>query len=162
EGGQATVLDVDHGTYPFVTSSNPTAGGASVGAGIGPTRFTRTIGIVKAYTTRVGAGPFPTALFDEMGEQLPTTGAEFAVISERLRRTHWCDPVMARHAAMINRFTDYSVTKLDLVTDIVQIPVCVAYDDDGVRHEAMPMTQTDFHHSTPIYEYLPRWHEDIS
>lgn len=162
EGGQATFLDVDHGTYPFVTSSNPTAGGASVGAGIGPTRFTRTIGIVKAYTTRVGAGPFPTELFDEMGEQLRTTGGEFGVNTGRPRRTGWYDAVMARHAAMINGFTDYFVTKLDVLTGIDQIPVCVAYDVDGVRHDAMPMTQTDFHHAKPIYEYFPGWTEDIS
>ena len=162
EGGQATYLDVDHGTYPFVTSSNPTAGGAAVGAGIGPTRFSRTIGIVKAYTTRVGAGPFPTELFDEMGEQLRTTGGEFGVNTGRPRRTGWYDAVMARHASRINGFTDYFVTKLDVLTGLEEIPVCVAYDVDGVRHDEMPMTQTEFHHAKPIYETFPGWSEDIS
>ncbi|HRO93778.1 adenylosuccinate synthase, partial [Citricoccus sp.] len=164
EGGQATYLDVDHGTYPFVTSSNPTAGGASVGAGIGPTRFTRTIGIVKAYTTRVGSGPFPTELFDEdgMGTRLRTVGGEFGVNTGRPRRTGWYDAVMARHATRINGFTDYFVTKLDVLTGIEQIPVCVAYEVDGVRHDDMPMTQTEFHHAQPVYEYFDGWTEDIS
>jgi adenylosuccinate synthase len=164
EGGQATYLDVDHGTYPFVTSSNPTAGGASVGAGIGPTRFTRTIGIIKAYTTRVGAGPFPTELFDEdgMGTRLRTVGGEFGVNTGRPRRTGWYDAVMARHATRINGFTDYFLTKLDVLTGIEQIPVCVAYDVDGVRHDEMPMTQTEFHHAQPVFEYFDGWTEDIS
>ena len=162
EGGQATFLDVDHGTYPFVTSSNPTAGGASVGSGIGPTRITRSIGIIKAYTTRVGAGPFPTELFDEMGEQLRTVGGEFGVNTGRPRRTGWYDAVMARHASRINGFTDYFLTKLDVLTGIEQIPVCVAYEVDGVRHDEMPMTQTEFHHAKPVYEYFPGWTEDIS
>ena len=162
EGGQATYLDVDHGTYPFVTSSNPTAGGAAVGAGIGPTRFSRTIGIVKAYTTRVGAGPFPTELFDEMGEQLRTTGGEFGVNTGRPRRTGWYDAVMAHYAARINGFTDYFLTKLDVLTGIEKIPVCVAYEVDGVRHDRMPMTQTEFHHAKPVYEHFDGWTEDIS
>jgi adenylosuccinate synthase len=164
EGGQATYLDVDHGTYPFVTSSNPTAGGASVGAGIGPTRFTRTIGIIKAYTTRVGAGPFPTELFDEdgMGTRLRTVGGEFGVNTGRPRRTGWYDAVMARYATRINGFTDYFLTKLDVLTGIEQIPVCVAYDVDGVRHDEMPMTQTEFHHAQPVFEYFDGWTEDIS
>ncbi|MFE7631512.1 adenylosuccinate synthase [Kocuria sp. NPDC057446] len=162
EGGQATFLDVDHGTYPFVTSSNPTAGGASVGSGIGPTRITRAIGIIKAYTTRVGAGPFPTELFDEMGEQLRTTGGEFGVNTGRPRRTGWYDAVMARHASRINGFTDYFLTKLDVLTGIEQIPVCVAYDVDGVRHDEMPMTQTEFHHAKPIFEHFEGWEETIT
>ncbi|MFC7401417.1 adenylosuccinate synthase [Citricoccus sp. GCM10030269] len=164
EGGQATYLDVDHGTYPFVTSSNPTAGGASVGAGIGPTRFTRTIGIIKAYTTRVGAGPFPTELFDDdgMGARLRTVGGEFGVNTGRARRTGWYDAVMARYATRINGFTDYFLTKLDVLTGIEQIPVCVAYNVDGVRHDEMPMTQTDFHHAEPVFEHFEGWTEDIS
>ncbi|MFI7493904.1 adenylosuccinate synthase [Kocuria sp. M4R2S49] len=162
EGGQATFLDVDHGTYPFVTSSNPTAGGASVGSGIGPTRITRAIGIIKAYTTRVGAGPFPTELFDEMGEQLRTTGGEFGVNTGRPRRTGWYDAVMARHASRINGFTDYFLTKLDVLTGIERIPVCVAYDVDGVRHDEMPMTQTEFHHAEPIFEHFDGWEENIT
>jgi adenylosuccinate synthase len=162
EGGQATFLDVDHGTYPFVTSSNPTAGGASVGSGIGPTRITRAIGIIKAYTTRVGAGPFPTELFDAMGEQLRTTGGEFGVNTGRPRRTGWYDAVMARHASRINGFTDYFLTKLDVLTGIERIPVCVAYDVDGVRHDEMPMTQTEFHHAKPVFEHFDGWEEDIT
>ncbi|MEX5300158.1 adenylosuccinate synthase [Kocuria sp. CPCC 205292] len=162
EGGQATFLDVDHGTYPFVTSSNPTAGGASVGSGIGPTRITRAIGIIKAYTTRVGAGPFPTELFDEMGEQLRTTGGEFGVNTGRPRRTGWYDAVMARHASRINGFTDYFLTKLDVLTGIERIPVCVAYDVDGVRHDEMPMTQTEFHHAEPVFEHFDGWTENIT
>jgi adenylosuccinate synthase len=162
EGGQATFLDVDHGTYPFVTSSNPTAGGASVGSGIGPTRITRAIGIIKAYTTRVGAGPFPTELFDEMGERLRTTGGEFGVNTGRPRRTGWYDAVMARHASRINGFTDYFLTKLDVLTGIERIPVCVAYDVDGVRHDEMPMTQTEFHHARPIFEHFDGWEENIT
>jgi len=162
EGGQATFLDVDHGTYPFVTSSNPTAGGASVGSGIGPTRITRSVGIIKAYTTRVGAGPFPTELFDEMGIYLQKTGGEFGVNTGRPRRCGWYDAVLARHASRVNGFTDYFVTKLDVLTGIEQIPVCVAYDVDGVRFDEMPMTQTDFHHAKPIFEYFDGWTEDIT
>ncbi len=162
EGGQATFLDVDHGTYPFVTSSNPTAGGASVGSGIGPTRISRAVGIIKAYTTRVGAGPFPTELFDDMGIYLQTTGGEFGVNTGRPRRCGWYDAVLARHASRVNGFTDYFVTKLDVLTGIDSIPVCVAYDVDGVRHDEMPMTQTEFHHAKPIFEYFPGWTEDIT
>jgi adenylosuccinate synthase len=162
EGGQATFLDVDHGTYPFVTSSNPTAGGASVGSGIGPTRIQRSIGIVKAYTTRVGAGPFPTELFDEMGDRLRETGGEYGVNTGRPRRTGWYDAVLARYAARVNGFTDYFLTKLDVLTGLDRIPVCVAYDVDGVRHDEVPMTQSDFHHAKPIFEYFDGWTEDIS
>src|SRR6478672_9319899 len=155
-------LVIDHGTYPFVTSSNPTAGGASVGSGIGPTRISRSIGIIKAYTTRVGAGPFPTELFDEMGMYLQKTGGEFGVNTGRPRRCGWYDAVLARHASRVNGFTDYFVTKLDVLTGIEQIPVCVAYDVDGVRHDEMPMTQTEFHHAKPIFEYFEGWTEDIT
>ncbi|MCT1689994.1 adenylosuccinate synthase [Brevibacterium sp. p3-SID960] len=162
EGGQATMLDVDHGTYPFVTSSNPSAGGAVIGAGIGPTRITRVIGIVKAYTTRVGAGPFPTELFDEMGVRLQKTGGEYGVNTGRPRRCGWYDAVIARYAARVNGFTDYVLTKLDVLTGIEEIPVCVAYEIDGVRHDEMPASQSDFHHATPIFETFPGWDEDIS
>ncbi len=162
EGGQATMLDVDHGTYPFVTSSNPTAGGACVGAGIGPTRINRVVGIVKAYTTRVGAGPFPTELFDDMGERLQTTGGEFGVNTGRPRRCGWYDSVIARYAARVNGFTDYVLTKLDVLTGIESIPVCVAYDVDGERFDEMPMSQSDLHHAVPIYQEFPGWTEDIS
>lgn len=162
EGGQATMLDVDHGTYPFVTSSNPTAGGACVGSGIGPTRIDRVVGIVKAYTTRVGAGPFPSELFDEMGEYLQKKGGEFGVNTGRPRRCGWYDAVVARYAARVNGFTDYVLTKLDVLSDLETIPVCVAYEVDGERYDEMPMTQTGFHHAKPILESFPGWQEDIT
>ncbi|GAA1188552.1 MULTISPECIES: adenylosuccinate synthase [Brevibacterium] len=162
EGGQATMLDVDHGTYPFVTSSNPSAGGAVVGAGVGPTRISRVIGIVKAYTTRVGAGPFPTELFDNMGIYLQKTGGEFGVNTGRPRRCGWYDAVIARYAARVNGFTDYVLTKLDVLDGLDEIPVCVAYDVDGERFDEMPDNQSDFHHAKPIFETFPGWKEDIS
>lgn len=162
EGGQGTLLDVDHGTYPFVTSSNPTAGGASTGSGIGPTRITRVIGILKAYTTRVGSGPFPTELFDDDGERLRSIGGEVGVTTGRSRRCGWFDAPIARFATRVNGLTDIFLTKLDVLTGFEQIPVCVAYEVDGVRVDEIPMTQTDFHHAKPIYEYLPGWQEDIS
>jgi adenylosuccinate synthase len=162
EGGQGTLLDVDHGTYPFVTSSNPTAGGACTGSGIGPTKITRVIGILKAYTTRVGSGPFPTELFDEDGERLRTIGHEFGVTTGRNRRCGWFDAVIARYATRVNGLTDFFLTKLDILTGWEQIPVCVAYDVDGRRVEELPYSQSDFHHAKPIYEYLPGWSEDIT
>ncbi|GAA3536736.1 adenylosuccinate synthetase [Aeromicrobium flavum] len=162
EAGQATLLDVDHGTYPFVTSSSATTGGACTGSGIPPTRVTRVIGIVKAYATRVGEGPFPTELFDEDGERLRTNGGEFGTTTGRPRRCGWYDAPVARYAARINGVTDFVLTKLDVLTGWDQIPVCVAYDVDGERVDEMPMTQTGFHHAKPIYEYFPGWHEDIS
>jgi len=162
EGAQGSLLDVDHGTYPFVTSSSPTAGGASVGSGIGPTRISKVIGIVKAYTTRVGSGPFPTELLDEQGEWLRKTGGEYGVTTGRPRRTGWFDAVIARYATRVNGVTDYFVTKLDVLSNLDKVPVCVAYEVDGKRYDDIPMTQTDFHHAQPIYEYLDGWWEDIS
>jgi adenylosuccinate synthase len=162
EGAQATLLDVDHGTYPFVTSSSPTAGGACAGSGIGPTRITRVIGIVKAYTTRVGAGPFPTELHDAQGEWLRKTGGEYGVTTGRARRTGWFDAVIARYATRVNGITDYFLTKLDVLSGLEKVPVCVAYDVAGTRHDEIPMTQTEFHHAVPVYEYLDGWWEDIS
>ncbi|WP_216211516.1 adenylosuccinate synthase [Amycolatopsis aidingensis] len=162
EGSQGTLLDVDHGTYPFVTSSNPTSGGASAGSGIGPGRITTVLGILKAYTTRVGSGPFPTELHDESGENLRKSGGEFGVTTGRSRRTGWFDAVIARYAARVNGVTDFFLTKLDVLSGLEKVPVCVAYEVDGFRTEDMPMTQTDVHHATPIYEELPGWWEDIS
>jgi adenylosuccinate synthase len=162
EGAQATLLDVDHGTYPFVTSSSPTAGGACSGSGIGPTRITRVLGILKAYTTRVGSGPFPTELHDAQGEWLRKTGGEFGVTTGRPRRCGWLDVVIARYATRVNGLTDYFITKLDVLSSLDKVPVCVAYDVHGKRYDEIPMTQTDFHHATPIYEYLDGWWEDIS
>ena len=162
EGSQGTLLDVDHGTYPYVTSSNPTAGGAAVGAGIGPTAITAVLGILKAYTTRVGSGPFPTELHDEWGEYLRKTGGEVGVTTGRLRRCGWFDAVIARYATRVNGITDYFLTKLDVLSSLERVPVCVAYDVDGTRCDEMPPTQSGFHHAKPIYEYLPGWFEDIS
>src|SRR5258708_5782123 len=162
EGAQATLLDVDHGTYPFVTSSSPTAGGASVGSGIGPTRITRIVGILKAYTTRVGAGPFPTELTDEQGEWLRKVGREYGVTTGRPRRTGWFDAVIARYATRVNGITDYFITKLDVLSGLDRVPVCVGYEIDGVVHDEVPMTQTELHHAKPVYEYLDGWWEDIS
>jgi adenylosuccinate synthase len=162
EGAQATLLDVDHGTYPFVTSSSPTAGGACAGSGLGPTRITRVIGILKAYTTRVGAGPFPTELHDAQGEWLRKTGGEYGVTTGRPRRTGGFDAVIGRYATRVNGITDYFVTKLDVLSGLEKVPVCVAYDVNGTRQDEMPMTQTDFHHAVPVYEYLDGWWEDIS
>lgn len=162
EAGQATLLDVDHGTYPFVTSSSATAGGACTGSGIPPRRLDRIIGIVKAYTTRVGEGPFPTELFDDAGAHLSKVGAEFGTTTGRPRRCGWYDAVIARYAARVNGVTDFVLTKLDVLTGLEQVPVCVAYDVNGVRHDEMPVNQSDFHHAVPIYEYFPGWWEDIS
>ncbi|UYM03483.1 adenylosuccinate synthase [Solicola gregarius] len=162
EAGQATLLDVDHGTYPFVTSSSATAGGACIGSGIAPTQIDRVIAIVKAYATRVGEGPFPTELHDDDGERLRTNGGEFGTTTGRPRRCGWYDAPIARYAARINGVTDFVLTKLDVLTGWDRIPVCVAYDVDGERVDEMPMTQTSFHHAKPIYEYFDGWHEDIS
>lgn len=162
EGGQGTLLDVDHGTYPFVTSSNPTAGGACTGSGIGPTKISRVIGILKAYTTRVGAGPFPTELFDEDGAALRRIGGERGVTTGRDRRCGWFDAVIARYATRVNGLTDFFLTKLDVLTGWESIPVCVAYEIDGKRFEELPFSQTDFHHAKPVYETLPGWSEDIT
>jgi adenylosuccinate synthase len=162
EGAQATLLDVDHGTYPFVTSSSPTAGGACVGSGIGPARITEVIGVVKAYTTRVGSGPFPTELDDQQGEWLRKAGGEYGVTTGRPRRTGWFDAVIARYAARVNGVTGFFLTKLDVLSGLDKVPVCVAYDVDGIRHTEVPMTQTEFHHAVPVYQYLDGWPEDVS
>jgi adenylosuccinate synthase len=162
EGAQATFLDLDHGTYPFVTSSNPVAGGACVGAGIGPRHITSVIGIAKAYVTRVGAGPFPTELTDETGEMLVDRGREFGTNTGRRRRTGWFDAVMIRQAARINSLTELAVTKLDVLDALPVLKVCVAYRVDGVEHRHMPYHQTDLHRAEPVYVELPGWQEDTS
>jgi adenylosuccinate synthase len=162
EGAQATMLDVDHGSYPFVTSSSPTAGGACSGSGIGPTRINKVIGILKAYTTRVGAGPFPTELHDAQGEYLRKTGGEYGVTTGRSRRTGWFDAVIARYSTRVNGITDYFLTKLDVLSGLEKVPACVAYEVDGKRQDEMPMTQTEFHHAKPVYEHFDGWWEDIS
>lgn len=162
EAGQATLLDVDHGTYPFVTSSSATAGGACTGSGIPPTRISRVIAVIKAYATRVGEGPFPTELHDEDGERLRTNGGEFGTTTGRPRRCGWYDAPIARYTARVNGVTDFVLTKLDVLTGWEQIPVCVAYEIDGKRVDELPASQSDFHHAKPIYEYFPGWNEDIS
>lgn len=162
EGGQATMLDIDHGTYPFVTSSNPTAGGALAGAGVGPTRIDCVVGVAKAYTTRVGEGPFPTELDDEVGEDLRTRGGEFGVTTGRPRRTGWFDAVVVRYAARVNGLTDLCLTKLDVLTGYKEIPVCVGYELDGIVVDEMPPDQVDFARAVPVYEMVPGWSEDIT
>ncbi|MEV2225234.1 adenylosuccinate synthase [Nocardia vinacea] len=162
EGSQGTLLDVDHGTYPYVTSSNPTSGGAAVGAGVGPNKITTVLGILKCYTTRVGSGPFPTELFDNFGEFLAKQGGEVGVTTGRARRCGWFDAVIARYATRVNGVTDYFLTKLDVLSSLERVPICVAYEIDGKRVEQMPTTQTEFHHAKPIYEEMPGWWEDIS
>ncbi|MDH4160143.1 MAG: adenylosuccinate synthetase, partial [Actinomycetota bacterium] len=164
EGGQATLLDVDHGTYPFVTSSNATSGGACTGAGIAPNRVDRVIAIAKAYVTRVGEGPFPTELpdGDADGELLRSAGHEFGTTTGRPRRCGWYDAVLSRYSARINGVTDFVLTKLDVLSGWEQIPVCVGYEVHGERLAEMPMTQTEFHHARPVYERLPGWQEDLS
>jgi adenylosuccinate synthase len=162
EAGQATLLDVDHGTYPFVTSSSATAGGACTGSGIPPTRIDKVVAVVKAYTTRVGEGPFPTELHDADGERLRHVGGEYGTTTGRPRRCGWYDAVIARYAARVNGVTDFVLTKLDVLSGWERIPVCVAYEVDGRRLDEMPMTQTEFHHAVPVYEHLDGWSEDIS
>lgn len=162
EGAQAHHLDIDFGTYPYVTSSSPIAGGACTGTGVGPTRIDRVIGIAKAYTTRVGQGPFPTELLDESGEALRQAGGEFGATTGRPRRCGWFDAVVVEQAVNVNSATDVFLTKLDVLTGIEKIPVCVGYEIDGERTDVMPTTQSQFHHAKPVYEYLPGWTEDIT
>lgn len=162
EAGQATMLDVDHGTYPYVTSSNATAGGACTGAGLPPTRVDRVVAVIKAFTTRVGEGPFPTELRNEVGDKLREIGGEFGTTTGRPRRIGWQDTVVGRYAARINGVTDFVMTKLDNLSYFDEIPVCVAYEVDGVRVDEMPPSQSDFHHATPVYETLPGWNTDIT
>ncbi len=162
EGAQATFLDLDHGTYPFVTSSNPVAGGACIGAGIGPRDIGRVIGIAKAYVTRVGSGPFPTELEDEHGEALVDRGHEYGTNTGRRRRTGWFDAVMIRQAARLNSLTEVALTKLDVLDTFETLKVCVAYDVDGARYEHMPYHQSDLHAAVPVYEELPGWQTDTS
>ena len=159
EGAQGTLLDIDHGTYPFVTSSNATAGGACTGAGVGPTRIDAVIGLTKAYCTRVGAGPFPTELGGEMGERLRKAGDEFGSVTGRPRRTGWLDLPALRYAVRVNGLDGLALTKLDVLTGLREIQVCVAYERNGVKSEALP--HEDPGEWTPVYETLPGWHESL-
>jgi adenylosuccinate synthase len=180
EGAQATFLDLDHGTYPFVTSSNPVAGGACIGAGIGPRAIDRVIGIAKAYVTRVGTGPFPTELAisgeavggkpreeadDEeirMGDHFVDVGREYGTNSGRRRRPGWFDAVMLRHAVRLNSLSELAITKLDILDTLDTVKVCVAYDVRGVRHDHLPYHQSDLHAARPVYEELPGWKTDLT
>ncbi len=162
EGAQATFLDLDHGTYPFVTSSNPVAGGACTGSGLGPRDITDVVGIAKAYVTRVGAGPFPTELGGELGDLLVERGHEFGTNTGRRRRVGWFDAVMIRQAARLNSLTAIALTKLDVLDALDEIKVCVAYEAHGVRYNFPPYHQSVFHEATPIYETLPGWKCDLS
>ena len=162
EGAQAHHLDVDHGTYPYVTSSNPTAGGACTGTGVGPTRIDRVIGVAKAYTTRVGEGPFPTELFDADGERLRTDGGEYGATTGRPRRCGWFDAPVVEVANRVNGCTDVFLTKLDVLSGWERIPVCVAYEINGRRSDVYPMTQAELQIAKPILEFLPGWSEDIT
>lgn len=162
EGAQATQLDIDHGTYPFVTSSNCTAGGACTGSGVGPVAMERVVGVAKAYLTRVGSGPFPTELDDECGARLAEVGCEVGVTTGRARRTGWYDAVVVRYAAEVNGLTDIALTKLDVLGAFETIKVCTAYEADGRNWASVPGQQTAFHHAKPVYEELPGWNCDIS
>lgn len=164
EGAQGTLLDLDHGTYPFVTSSSPTAGGACTGAGVGPKMIDRVLGIAKAYITRVGSGPFPTELDSSpgsVGEHLTTKGGEFGTTTGRQRRCGWYDGVIVRYAVQVNGLTDLVITKLDVLSELDTIKVCIAYEYEGHRYNDLPCHQTIFHHAKPIYEELPGWKTDI-
>jgi adenylosuccinate synthase len=162
EGAQATFLDLDQGTYPFVTSSNPVAGGACTGAGVGPRYLDRVIGITKAYVTRVGSGPFPTELHDDVGSALVDRGHEFGTNTGRRRRTGWLDVVMLRHAVRLNSLSEIAMTKLDVLDAFDTLKVCVAYEADGERHHHMPYHQSVLHRVTPVYEELPGWNTDLT
>ena len=162
EGAQATYLDLDHGTYPFVTSSNPTAGGACVGSGIGPRDITRVVGIAKAYVTRVGAGPFPTEVEGDLADLLVERGHEYGTNTGRRRRPGWLDLVLLRHAVRLNSLSEIAITKLDVLSSLETLKVCVAYEDGGARLERFPYHQSVLHRVRPVYEQLPGWGEDLS
>ncbi len=162
EGAQATFLDLDHGTYPFVTSSNPVAGGACTGSGLGPMDLTSIVGIAKAYVTRVGAGPFPTEVFDDLATLLVERGHEFGTNTGRMRRCGWFDAVMARQAVRLNSLTEVALTKLDVLDTFETVKVCVGYEADGVRYDYPPYHQSILHKVTPIYEELPGWQTDLT
>jgi adenylosuccinate synthase len=162
EGAQGTLLDLDHGTYPFVTSSNPVAGGALTGAGIGPRHVDRVIGITKAYVTRVGSGPFPTELHDDTGERMTAIGQEYGTTTGRRRRVGWFDAVLARYAARVNGLDEHFLTKLDVLSEFDTLKVCHSYRYQDEEFEHFPPHQSIFHHAEPVYDQLPGWREDIT
>ena len=161
EGAQGTLLDLDHGTYPFVTSSNPVASGICTGAGVGPHAIDRIIGVTKAYTTRVGEGPFPTEQLGEDGETMRKRGDEFGTTTGRERRCGWFDAVIVRYAARLSSITEIFLTKLDVLSAFDRIKICVGYEFEGRRYDSFPPHQTIFHKAEPIYEELPSWWEEI-
>ncbi|MEG2410013.1 MAG: adenylosuccinate synthase [Erysipelotrichaceae bacterium] len=162
EGAQAAMLDINYGTYPYVTSSSPTSAGVCVGAGVSPKKLDRIIGIVKAYSTRVGEGPFVSELLDEDGERIRSIGNEFGATTGRPRRCGWLDLNVVRHAAMINGLTDLVITKIDILSGFKKLPICVAYDIDGERYESIPASLDKMYRAKPIYEIMDGWSEDIS
>lgn len=162
EGAQATLLDNDYGTYPFVTSSNPSVGGTIVGAGIPPRALENVIGVTKAYTTRVGDGPFPTELFDKTGERIREAGHEYGSTTGRPRRCGWLDLVAVKYSARLNGVTHLALTLLDVLSAVEEIKICVGYEIDGERVEELPMSQTDLHHARPVYKTVPGWGVDIT
>jgi adenylosuccinate synthase len=162
EGAQATFLDLDHGTYPYVTSSNPVASGACTGAGVGPRYIDRVVGIAKAYTTRVGSGPFTTELFDDVGDALVERGGEYGTNTGRRRRAGWFDAVMLRHSARLNSLSEVALTKLDVLDAFDTVKVCVAYQADGRRIDRFPDDQSLLHKATPVYEELAGWSTDLT
>jgi adenylosuccinate synthase len=157
EGAQGTLLDLDHGTYPYVTSSNPVAGGACIGAGVGPTLIDRVIGVAKAYTTRVGEGPFPTELEGSLSDHLCDRGGEYGTTTGRRRRCGWFDGVIGRYAVEVNGLDCLAITKLDVLDELDEIEVCVAYELDGERIMHFPSSAADFARCRPVYETLPGW-----
>jgi len=157
EGAQATFLDIDHGTYPYVTSSNPIAGGAAVGSGLGPRHIDRIVGITKAYTTRVGMGPFPSELTDALGEALVDIGREYGTVTGRRRRTGWLDTVMLRHATRVNSLTEIALTKLDVLDTFDEVKVCTGYSMNGTVMRNYPDRPDMLAHAVPVYETLPGW-----
>jgi len=162
EGAQGTMLDLDYGTYPFVTSSSPIAGGACVGAGVSPTKINRIVGIVKAYTTRVGSGPFPTEQENEVGENMRIMGGEFGTTTGRARRCGWFDGVIAKYSVRLNGLTEIALTKLDVLSHFDTLKICVGYEHEGKIYNEMPCHQTVFHKCTPVYEEIAGWKTDIS
>lgn len=162
EGAQGTLLDVDHGTYPFVTSSNPTAGGAVVGSGVGPKAIDEVIGVAKAYISRVGTGPFPTELRDEIGDRMIELGGEYGTVTGRRRRCGWLDLVTLRYAARVNSLTSIFLTKLDILSAFETIKIATAYVSEGERFEEFPAQQSVLYHCEPVYDEVPGWSEDIT
>lgn len=162
EGAQGVMLDIDQGTYPFVTSSNPVAGGVTIGSGVGPSKIDHVVGVSKAYTTRVGDGPFPTELDDEIGEKIRDVGNEYGTTTGRPRRVGWFDSVVVRHAGRVSGITDLSLNSLDVMTGIDTVKICVAYRYKGETRHAFPASLSVLAECEPVYEEMPGWHEDIS